>query len=38
MPVGVQLVGGPGQEPLLFALARRIDPLVRGYRPPETFW
>lgn len=34
LPVGVQLVGGEGEEGALFALARRIDSTLRAYRAP----
>lgn len=38
MPVGVQLVGTPGAETLLFAAARKIDSVLRGYAPPPHYW
>ncbi|TRW18038.1 amidase [Glacieibacterium frigidum] len=34
MPVGVQLVGPPGSEGTLFALARTLDAALDGYAPP----
>lgn len=34
MPVAVQLVGAPGSEPQLFALARRLDAALGAYAPP----
>lgn len=34
MPVAVQLVGAPGSEALLFAVARRLDDALRAYAPP----
>lgn len=38
MPVGVQLVGAPGAEALLFVAARKIDSILRGYAPPTHYW
>lgn len=38
LPVGIQLVGGPGSEALLFVAARRIDTALRGYAPPTHYW
>lgn len=34
LPVAVQLVGAPGSEALLFAIARRLDAALCGYAPP----
>lgn len=34
MPVGVQLIGPPGSEAALFALARTLDGALCGYAPP----
>lgn len=34
MPVAVQLVGAPASEPLLFAVARRLDAALCAYAPP----
>jgi aspartyl-tRNA(Asn)/glutamyl-tRNA(Gln) amidotransferase subunit A len=38
MPVGVQLIGAPGAEALLFVAARKIDSNLRGYVPPMHYW
>lgn len=38
MPLGIQLIGGEGSEPLLFALARTLDTALKGYAPPEAYW
>ncbi len=35
LPVGVQLVGRPGSEAGLLALAERLDHVLGGYRPPQ---
>lgn len=37
MPIGVQLVGRPGSERALIAIARRLDQALRGYAPPPDF-
>lgn len=37
LPVGVQLVGPPGSEARLFALARTLDAALDGYAPPPGF-
>ncbi len=37
MPVSVQLVGRPGEEATLLALAARLDGVLRAYRIPEGF-
>lgn len=38
LPVAVQLVGKPGQEAGLFALARILDRKLAAYRPPANFY
>ena len=35
LPLGVQIVGAPGYERGLFALARFLDNNLRAYRPPQ---
>lgn len=35
LPLAVQLVGPPGSEAALIALARRLDDRLRGYAPPH---
>ncbi len=35
MPVAVQLIGAPGSERGLIALARRLDTALQGYFPPD---
>lgn len=37
LPIGIQLVGAPGREAGLFALARRLDARLDGYFPPPNF-
>lgn len=34
MPIGVQLIGPPGSEGALFAVARTLDAALDGYAPP----
>lgn len=36
LPVGVQLVGRPGSEAGLLALATRLDAVLKGYHPPRN--
>jgi aspartyl-tRNA(Asn)/glutamyl-tRNA(Gln) amidotransferase subunit A len=38
LPIGVQLVGNPGFEPALFALAKSLDGAIKAYRPPANFY
>ncbi|MDJ0643296.1 MAG: amidase [Erythrobacter sp.] len=35
LPLGVQIIGAPGYEKGLFALARFLDNNLRAYRPPQ---
>ncbi len=37
-PIGVQLIGPIGGEPMLIAQARMINDKIRGYFPPPQFW
>lgn len=37
LPVGVQLVGRPGDDVALLALAERLDRALNAYRPPQDF-
>ena len=36
LPIGVQVVARPGREDVAFALARRIESVLGGYRPPPA--
>ena len=36
LPVGIQLVGPPGTEPALIALARRLEPALGGFVAPQA--
>lgn len=38
LPIAVQLVGKPGHEAGLFALARTLDRKLAAYRPPANFY
>lgn len=35
LPVGIQLIGPPGSEPALIALARRLEPELGGFVAPQ---
>ena len=37
LPVSVQLIGRPGSDASLIALARRLDAVLAGYRPPAAY-
>jgi aspartyl-tRNA(Asn)/glutamyl-tRNA(Gln) amidotransferase subunit A len=37
LPIGMQLIGQTGNEAGLFALARQLDDVMKGYFPPATF-
>ena len=36
LPVGIQLIGPPGSEPALIALARRLEPVLGGFTSPRV--